>query len=128
MMGSHGDTMVSINRSKEISDDIFKEASERARGRGAEIVSYLKTGSAYFAPSAAVLRMLECILKNDNSTICASAYLQGEYGEKDIYIGVPVRLDSSGIKEIIEIDLEDEEKKAFKKSAQKIRESIKKLG
>ena len=127
MMGSHGDTMVPVNRSKEISEDIFKEASGRTRRRGAEIVSYLKAGSAYFAPSAAVFRMLKSILKNEKGTMCASAYLRGEYGEDDIYIGVPVILDSSGIKEIVEIELTDDEKEAFKKSAQEIRESIKKL-
>jgi len=124
MMGSHGDSMVSINRSGEISEKLFSESSDRARDRGAEIVSYLKSGSAYFAPSAAVFYMLKSILKNEGKTVCASTYLKGEYGEKDIYIGVPVILDSSGVKEIIEIELTDKEKKAFKRSAQKIRESI----
>ena len=127
MMGSHGDTMVAINRSKEISEGIFKDASDRTRQRGAEIVSYLKTGSASFAPSAAVFHMLRSILKNEKKTMCASAYLQGEYGEDDIYIGVPCMLDSSGVKEVIEIELTDKEKEAFKKSVQQIRESIKKL-
>lgn len=127
MMGSHGDTMVAINRSKEISEGIFKESLSRTRQRGIEIVSHLKNGSAYFAPSAAVFYMLKCILKNEKKTMCASAYLQGEYGEKDIYIGVPIVLDSSGVREIIEITLTDEEKLFFRKSAQEIRESIQKL-
>jgi len=127
MMGSHGDSMVGINRSKRLSKDIFRESSERAKNRGKEIVDYLKTGSAYFSPSAAVFYMLKAILNNEGKTMCASVYLQGEYGEKDIYIGVPVILDSSGVKEIVEIKLTSSEKKAFKKSALEIREAIKKL-
>lgn len=127
MMGSHGDSMVAINRSKKLSMSVFKEASERARNRGAEIVSHLKTGSAYFAPSASVFYMLKAILKNEKKTICASAYLQGQYGEKDIYIGVPVVLGSSGVKEVIEIKLTEDENNAFKNSVRTIRGSIKKL-
>ena len=127
MMGSHGDTMVCINRADKLSQDLFKESSDRARQRGAEIVSHLKTGSAYFSPSASVFHMLKAIIKNENKTLCASAYLNGEYGEKDLYIGVPVRLGSSGIKEIIQIDLTNDEKTAFKKSAKSIHDAINKL-
>ncbi|MBU1005962.1 MAG: malate dehydrogenase [Candidatus Omnitrophica bacterium] len=127
MMGSHGDTMVPINRAKSLSDDIFKETSDRARKRGAEIVGHLKTGSAYFAPSAAVFYMVKSILKNEEKTVCASAYLSGEYGEKDIYIGVPLTLGSRGVKNIIKIELTDQEKQSFKESARDIRESIKKI-
>ena len=127
MMGSHGDTMVAINRSKELSDDIFKEASARARGRGAEIVGHLKTGSAYFAPSAAVFCMVRAILKDEGARVCASGYLEGQYGQKDIYMGVPLVLDASGVREIVEIKLTEEEKASFKESACKIRESIKKV-
>lgn len=126
MMGSHGDTMVAINRSKDLKDESFMEGSERARNRGAEIVSYLKTGSAFFAPSAAVFYMLKAILKNEKKTMCCSAYLQGEYGERDVYIGVPVVLGSSGVTKVAEIDLTEEERKAFKKSVQQIREAISK--
>ncbi|MDO8602322.1 MAG: malate dehydrogenase [Candidatus Omnitrophota bacterium] len=124
MMGSHGDTMVPVSRSKNIPDSVFKEASELARNRGAEIVKYLGTGSAYFAPSASVFFMLKAIIKNEKKTMCASAYLKGQYGEKDIYIGVPVILGSQGIEKIIEIELTEEEKRAFKESARQIRESI----
>ena len=127
MMGSHGDSMVAVDRTQKLSADIFKEASLRAKNRGAEIVSHLKTGSAYFAPSAAVFSMVKAILKNEGKTLCASSYLNGEYGEKDIYIGVPSVLDSSGIKKILEIELTEEEKTSFKKSAQAIREAINKL-
>lgn len=127
MMGSHGDTMVAINRSEELSDDIFKETSARARDRGAEIVGYLKTGSAYFAPSAAVFYMVRAILKDEGARVCASGYLEGQYGQKDIYMGVPLVLDASGVREIVEIKLTDDEKASFKESACKIRESIKKV-
>ena len=127
IMGSHGDTMVPINRTENLCKDIFKEVSERTRLRGGEIVSYLKTGSAFFAPSAAVFYMLKIILKNERKTVCASAYLRGEFGENDIYIGIPVVLGHSGIEKVIEIELTVQERENFKKSAQKIREGIKKI-
>ena len=124
MMGSHGDTMVPVSRSKNIPDTVFREASELARNRGAEIVKYLGTGSAYFAPSAAVFFMLKAIIKDEKRVMCASAYLEGQYNEKDIYIGVPVILGASGIEKIIETKLTEEEKQAFKESTRQIRESI----
>lgn len=124
MMGSHGDTMVPVSRSKKIPDRVFREASELARNRGAEIVKYLGTGSAYFAPSASVFFMLEAIIKNKKNTVCASAYLQGQYDEKDVYVGVPVILGAQGVEKIIEIELTEEEKEAFKESARQIREGI----
>lgn len=127
MMGSHDDTMVAINRSKNISQAVFQESRELTAHRGREIVSYLKTGNAYFSPSAAVFYMVKSILKDEKRRMCVSAYLQGQYGEKDIYMGVPVVLGASGVIEIIEIELTKEEREAFKKAAQKIRESIKKL-
>jgi len=124
MMGSHGDTMVRVSRSKKVSKEDFIRASELARNRGEEIVKYLGTGSAYFAPSASVFFMLKAIIKNEKNTMCASAYLEGQYNEKDVYAGVPVVLGNSGINKIIEIDLTEEEKKAFKESARQIREGI----
>jgi len=124
MMGSHGDTMVPVNRSENISPEVFSETSNLAKNRGAEIVKHLGTGSAYFAPSASVFLMLKAIIKNENKTLCASAYLSGQYGEKDIYIGVPVVLNSSGIKEVIEIPLTPKEKTQFQSSARQIRETI----
>jgi len=124
MMGSHGDTMVPVSRSKKVSKEDFIRASELARNRGEEIVKYLGTGSAYFAPSASVFFMLKAIIKNEKNTMCASAYLEGQYNEKDVYAGVPVVLGNSGINKIIEIDLTEEEKKAFKESARQIREGI----
>ena len=119
--------MVPVNRSKSISKEIFFEASEIARNRGIEIVKYLGTGSAYFAPSASVFYMLKAIIKNEKNTMCVSAYLEGQYGEKDIYIGVPAVLGGQGIERIIEIELSKEEKQAFKESARQIREAISKI-
>ena len=127
MMGSHGDTMVPINRSEKLSDDIFNESSARAKNRGAEIVAYLKTGSAYFSPSAAVFAMVRAVLQDEQKTMCASAYLNGQYDEKDIYVGVPIKLGASGVKEVMEIELTDKEKESFKNSIQSIRETINKL-
>ena len=124
MLGSHGDTMVPVNRSKGIAETVFNQASETAKNRGAEIVKYLGTGSAYFAPSASVFFMLKSIIRDEKKVICASAYLEGQYGEKDIYIGVPVVLGASGIDKIIEIELTGKEKQAFKESASQIRKAI----
>jgi len=127
MLGSHGDTMVPIKRTDGLSLDIFKKASEIARDRGAEIVSYLKTGSAYFAPSAAILKMVRAILKDEKKVMCVSAYLNGEYEEKDICIGVPVILGSKGIEKIIEIELTENEKVSFKRSVEIVRNFIDEL-
>ncbi|MFA5389765.1 MAG: malate dehydrogenase [Candidatus Omnitrophota bacterium] len=127
MMGSHGDTMVPVNRSKSISEETFSEAAELARNRGAEIVKHLGTGSAYFAPSASVFFMLKAIIKDEKRAMCASAYLEGQYGEKDVYIGVPVVLGSSGIEKITEIELTPKENQAFKESSRQIREGINKI-
>lgn len=124
MMGSHGDTMVPVSRSKKVSKEDFVSASEFAKNRGAEIVKHLGTGSAYFAPSASVFFMLKAIIKDEKKSLCASAYLQGQYDEKDIYIGVPVILGVKGIEKVIEIALTEEEKQAFKESARQIREGI----
>jgi len=127
IMGSHGDTMVPVSRSEKVSKEDFINAAGLASNRGAEIVKCLGTGSAYFAPSASVFFMLKAIIKDEKKPLCASAYLHGQYGEKGIYIGVPLILDSSGVREIIEIELTGKEKEAFRSSAQKIRESINKL-
>jgi len=127
MLGSHGDTMVPVSRSEKISDSVFKDASEITRNRGAEIIKHLGTGSAYFAPSASVFLMLRSIIKNKKKTMCVSAYLNGQYNEKNIYIGVPAVIDSSGIREVIEVKLTDKEKEQFRQSANQIRETINKI-
>ena len=130
VLGSHGDTMVPlISRTKvngkPILEVMGKEKLDaivkRTCDRGAEIVTLLGSGSAYYSPSAAVFRMINAILKDTNETLTASALLEGEYGLKDIFIGVPSKIGRSGIKNIIEIDLSEEEKAAFSKSAQTIK-------
>jgi malate dehydrogenase len=90
---------------------------QRTRDGGAEIVKYLKTGSAYYAPSAATVEMVEAILKDKKKILPCAAYLQGEYGIEGYYIGVPCKLGAAGLEKIIEIKLTAEEDSALKKSA-----------
>ncbi|MEO8431462.1 MAG: malate dehydrogenase [Acidobacteriota bacterium] len=131
VLGGHGDTMVPLPRystvagipipellSKEKIDAIVK----RTRDGGAEIVNYYKTGSAYYAPSAAVVEMVDAVLKDKKKILPCAAYLQGEYGMRDVYLGVPVKLGRRGVEEIIEIRLLDEERTALEKSAEAVRE------
>lgn len=136
MLGSHGDTMVAvISKTRVGGKDIAKVLPKdkldfivkRTRERGAEIVSLLGSGSAYYSPSAAVFKMINAILKGSGETLVVSAILEGEYGLKDISIGVPCKIGSSGIEKIVELDLAPDEKTAFRKSAQAIKDSIKSL-
>lgn len=133
VLGGHGDTMVPIVRYTTISgipithfipQDRLDAIVERTAKGGGEIVKYLKTGSAYYAPALAVTEMVESILKNKNKILPCAAYLEGEYGIKDIYFGVPVKLGSNGVEEIIEIDLTDSEKEAIKSSEAAVRNVI----
>lgn len=94
----------------------------RTRNGGAEIVGLLKTGSAYYAPASAAVEMAESILKDKKKILPCAAYLQGEYGLKDLFIGVPVKLGARGVEDIIEITLTDEEKQALQKSAAAVQE------
>jgi malate dehydrogenase len=97
---------------------------KRTRDGGAEIVGLLKTGSAYYAPSAAIAEMVEAILKDKKKILPCAAYLEGEYGIDGLYIGVPVKLGAKGIEQIIEIKLTAEEKAALEKSAAAVRELV----
>ncbi len=130
VLGGHGDTMVPIARyttvagipvSNFIKKDKLDAIIERTRQGGGEIVKYLKTGSAYFAPSLAVTEMVESILLDKKKILPCAAYCQGEYGIKDLYFGVPVKLGAGGVEEIIEIDLTEEEKEMIKKSEEAVR-------
>ena len=94
---------------------------KRTCDRGAEIVSLFGSGSAYYSPSAAVFKMIESILKDKKETLAASAYLEGEYGLSDLYIGVPCKIGSGGIEKIVELDISSPEKVALVKSAQSIK-------
>jgi len=100
---------------------------ERTRYGGGEIVNLLKTGSAYYAPGASVAQMIEAILKDKKRLIPVIAYLDGEYGEKDIYVGVPAIVGAGGVEKVIEIDLTDEERAAFKRSVEAVRAPLRLL-
>jgi malate dehydrogenase len=131
MLGGHGDTMVPLVRyttvaSIPITELLPKERIDaiiqRARDGGAEIVKQLKTGSAYYAPSAAAVEMAEAILKDKKKILPCAAYLEGEYGIDGYFIGVPCKLGAAGLEQIIEIKLTDEEHAALMKSAAAVKE------
>src|SRR5260221_10480123 len=131
VLGGHGDDMVPLPRYSTVAgiplpDLLPKERIdaivERTRKGGAEIVKYLKTGSAYYAPSAATVEMVEAILKDKKKILPCAAYLQGEYGIEGYYIGVPCKLGAAGLEKIIEIKLTAEEDAALRKSADAVRE------
>ena len=137
VLGGHGDAMVPLARhctvsGKPITELISKERIEsivqRTRKAGGEIVGYLKTGSAYYSPGASATEMVEAILKDKKSLLPCAAYLNGEYGLKDVYVGVPAILGAGGVEKIEEIELAEEEKKALHHSAQIVKENIAKLG
>jgi len=140
VLGGHGDTMVPLPRYSTVAGipitellpkDRIDAMVERTANGGAEIVSLLKTGSAYYAPASAAVEMAESILKDKKKILPCAAYLEGEYGIKDLFIGVPVKLGAKGIEEIIQIDLTEEENTALQKSAaavQELKELLKKLG
>src|SRR6201997_1791458 len=131
VLGGHGDTMVPLARYSTVAGIPFTELIEktrlealvqRTRDGGAEIVKYLKTGSAYYAPSAATVEMVEAILKDKKKIVPCAVYLQGEYGIDGYYIGVPCKLGAAGLEKIIEIKLTPEEDAALKKSAAAVKE------
>jgi len=97
---------------------------DRARNGGAEIVKYLKTGSAYYAPSSAAVEMVESILKDKKKVLPCAAYLEGEYGVKGLYVGVPVKLGSRGIEKIYQLRLSADEQAALSKSAAAVQELV----
>lgn len=133
LMGGHGDEMVPLPRfttvsgipvTQFISEDRLNAIVERTKKGGGEIVALLKTGSAYYAPSAATVQMVEAIVKDKKRVLPASAYLQGEYGLSDIFFGVPIKLGAGGIEEIIELPLTEEEKAGAARSAALVKDSI----
>ncbi|MBI2880308.1 MAG: malate dehydrogenase [Candidatus Tectomicrobia bacterium] len=133
VLGGHGDAMVPLTRftsvggipvTEFLSREALEKIVERTRNGGAEIVSYLKTGSAYYAPGAAVAQMVEAILRDKKRVLPCAAYLEGEYGVSGIYLGVPVKLGRGGVEQVIELPLQDDEKAALLKSAKGVRESI----
>jgi len=136
VLGGHGDSMVPLVRYTTIAGVPLSEFMDRptidkivkrTRDGGIEIVNYLKTGSAYYAPSAAAVEMVEAIVKDNKRILPCAAYLQGEYGLRDTYIGVPVKLGRKGIEQVIEVPLTPEEKTALTKSADEVKANIGKL-
>jgi malate dehydrogenase len=136
VLGGHGDTMVPLPRYSTvagipITDLLSKERIDalvtRTANGGAEIVGLLKSGSAYYAPAASAVEMVEAILKDKKKILPCAAYLDGQYGTRGLYVGVPVKLGRSGVEQIIEIKLTREEQAAFDKSAGSVRELVDKL-
>ena len=133
VLGGHGDTMVPLASYTTVSgiplSQLMDQATidrlvDRARNGGAEIVSYLKTGSAYYAPAAAAVQMAEAIVRDKKRILPCAAYLEGEYGMKDLFLGVPCKLGRNGLEKIIEVELTDEERAALEKSAEAVRSTI----
>jgi len=137
VLGGHGDTLVPLPRfstvagipiTELIAPDRLAQLVRRTRDGGAEIVKYLKTGSAYYAPSAAVAEMVEAILKDKKKILPCAAYLEGEYGINGLYVGVPVKLGSKGIEQIIQIKLTPEEQTELNRSADAVKELVGVIG
>jgi len=137
VLGGHGDDMVPLPRYSTVAGiplpdllpaERIAAIVDRTRKGGAEIVNLMKTGSAYYAPSAAVVEMVEAILKDKKKILPCAAYLEGEYGVKGLYVGVPVKLGARGVEQIIEIKLSAEERAALEKSVASVRELVTILG
>jgi malate dehydrogenase len=133
VLGGHGDTMVPLPRYTTVAgiplSDFLDAATidkivDRARNGGAEIVGYLKTGSAFYAPSASVLEMIESIAKDKKKILPCAVYLTGQYGIKDLYVGVPVKLGKNGIEQVVELKLSDAELQELRKSANAVQELV----
>ena len=133
VLGGHGDTMVPLVTYTTVSGipigqllrpDAIDKLVERTKNGGAEIVSHLKTGSAYYAPSAAAAQMVEAIALDKRRILPCAAWLEGEYGHRDIFLGVPCKLGARGLEQIVEVELTPKERVALGKSAESVRESI----
>ena len=133
VLGGHGDTMVPLVSYTTVSGiplrqllrpDVIEKLVERTKNGGAEIVAYLKTGSAYYAPSSAAVQMVEAIALDKKRILPCAAWLEGEYGHRGIYLGVPCKLGARGLEQIVEVELTPKERVALGKSAESVRESI----
>ena len=136
VLGGHGDTMVPLPRYSTVggvpitelmSAERIEQLVERTRNGGAEVVALLKTGSAYYAPAASVVEMVEAILRDRRRILPCAAYLRGEYGINGLYVGVPIVLGNGGMEKVIEISLTDDERAAFNRSADAVRDLLAKL-
>jgi malate dehydrogenase len=133
VLGGHGDTMVPLVRFTNVSgiplSQLMDQATidrlvQRTRDGGAEIVKYLKTGSAYYAPAASTVEMVESILKDKKKVLPCAVHLQGEYGIHELFVGVPVKLGSKGVEKVYEVELDNSEAAALKKSAAAVEELV----
>jgi malate dehydrogenase len=133
VLGGHGDTMVPLASYTSVSgipltqllaQDRIDALVERTRKGGGEIVAHLKTGSAYYAPAAAAVQMAEAIVKDKRRILPCAAWLQGEYGMSDLYLGVPCLLGENGLERVIEVELDDDERAALETSAEHVRETV----
>jgi malate dehydrogenase len=136
VLGGHGDSMVPLTRhsnvagvplNKALPGDRLDAIVERTRKGGGEIVSLLKTGSAFYAPAAGIAQMVEAIIKDKQLVVPAAVYMEGQYGLNDIYFGAPAQLGRNGVEKIIEYELNDAEMAALELSAQGVAENIAKL-
>ena len=137
VLGGHGDTMVPLPRYSTVAgipitelldQDTIDAIVKRTAGGGAEIVKLLGTGSAFYAPGSAVVEMVEAILKDKKKILPCAAFLQGEYGVSDLYVGVPVKLGARGLEQIVEIELSGPEAAALARSANAVRELVQIIG
>ena len=137
VLGGHGDTMVPLSRmcsvagvpiSQLMPAGRIEQIVQRTRDGGAEIVKLLGTGSAYYAPSASVLQMVDSILLDKKMIMPCAVYLQGEYGIRNLFVGVPVKLGAKGLEQVIEVELNEGERAALQKSADAVRELIQVMG
>ena len=136
VLGGHGDQMIplveyarigGISLSQFLKEEEIEKIVERTRKGGAEIVGLLKTGSAYYAPGTSIVEMVEAIIKDKRKIIPCAAYLEGEYGHSDVFIGVPVILGKKGIERIIEVKLDVDERQTFSKNVEHVKELMKKV-
>jgi malate dehydrogenase len=133
VLGGHGDTMVPLISYTSVSgipirqlmpSDQLNAIVDRTRNGGAEIVKYLKTGSAYYAPSSGAVQMAEAIVNDQKRILPCAAWLEGEYGMKDLFLGVPCKLGRKGLEKVLEVELTADERAALEKSAQAVRDPM----
>lgn len=133
VLGGHGDSMVPLARytsvggvpiTELLEEKVIEELTARTRSGGGEIVGYLKSGSAYYAPGASVAKMVEAVIKDEKRLLAASVYLRGQYGYRDIFLGVPTVIGGGGAEQIVEIELTEEESTALERSAAAVQEGV----
>src|SRR5262249_40734190 len=137
VLGGHGDDMVPIRSHTTVNGipvaslvkaDRLDAIEKRVRGAGGEVVALLKTGSAFYSPASSAIQMAEAYLKDRKAVLPCAAWLEGEYGLRDLYVGVPVQIGAGGVEKVLEIALTDDEKAALRTSADHVRELVDAMG